>query len=310
MTHPLRRTASAFTLVELLVVIGIIALLISILLPTLNRARAKSQEIKCASNLRQIGIGLEFYHQDNGGWLPAVGQHYNEPDVSAPPPAPGGVFVTGPGYYPQGYPWSFGALLGIAPGGGEIGPQYIQGAIDIDPGTFRIKNLSCPLTGGQFANAVGGPGYGLNNFGKMNAAGAAIFFIGASSPTDPTRSPATKITTIQEAPRVMLSADAFVNVAGNFDQSLNMRRTSGSGTVNPYNGSDPALPTITPGRLWSNTGHDGGANYVFVDGHANYIKGVHPTARVSIPQGFGQSILFDPPNLYPDANDLGGYVVP
>src|SRR5215469_11325947 len=76
-----RLSKRAFTLVELLVVIGIIAVLISILLPTLGKAREAANRAACLSNLRQVYYALNLYAGNNKDELPigyrTVSKQYN-----------------------------------------------------------------------------------------------------------------------------------------------------------------------------------------------------------------------------------------
>ena len=70
----LRTSVCGFTLVELLVVIGIIALLISILLPALNRARQQANMVKCAATLQQYMTAVQTRAAERKGWIPLVGR--------------------------------------------------------------------------------------------------------------------------------------------------------------------------------------------------------------------------------------------
>src|SRR4051812_9716902 len=69
-TKTLKSAKAAFTLVEMLVVIGIIPLLISILLPSLAKARAAAQSVACQANIRSILQGMQIFASQNKGQIP------------------------------------------------------------------------------------------------------------------------------------------------------------------------------------------------------------------------------------------------
>jgi prepilin-type N-terminal cleavage/methylation domain-containing protein/prepilin-type processing-associated H-X9-DG protein len=117
------RPARAFTLVELLVVIGIIAVLVGLLLPALGRARASAVTVQCLSNLRQMGQAAQVYANANRGYLP---------------PAQWG-----------GKSWDFAFEAGV----------YVPGLLWGGEGTIRIQQ--CPGFDGR-SNAGAEPFTGYN----------------------------------------------------------------------------------------------------------------------------------------------------
>ena len=102
--HPVR---NGFSLVELLVVLGIIVVLVAILLPALRRGREDALRVKCANNLRQIGMGLELYHQAHkrlpGGhtgmvlFVQLVPSAGGQAPAEEKPPTGGSFSIVGPG---------------------------------------------------------------------------------------------------------------------------------------------------------------------------------------------------------------------
>src|SRR5437773_10328156 len=69
-TTKLTRLTKAFTLIELLVVIAIIAILAGLLLPALAKAKARAQRISCVNNLKQVGLAMRMWSNDNGDKFP------------------------------------------------------------------------------------------------------------------------------------------------------------------------------------------------------------------------------------------------
>ena len=160
------QTHRAFTLVELLVVIGIIALLISILLPALNSARKQAYQAKCASNLRQISSALLMYVADNKGVLPPAMISDNSGKTTDP---------SNP--YPNGWFWAaelmhqrYIAAPNLYLPGKGLTRDYSRSSV------FQCPNAVAPEDAGSFVSGADG-----------GVAGTSSSTLGAY-PTDPKNS--------------------------------------------------------------------------------------------------------------------------
>ena len=238
----LRRTG--FTLVELLVVIGIVSLVISILMPALSKVRKQAQEIHCAANLRSIGQALTMYTQHYGyypGWaagLPAVWP----PRLRTFLGGESRVFMC-PAQDPK-CEWVMG---GPAPGGIAGRAHTVWGYVQGEPiinghGTFFSYGYNMWGTGGNGGVVIG--------YGDMHL-GLGEYVVG--DPSHPGLHRELRASRVTNPSETIAIADSSVD--GWYDSAILPRRPTGANLPAPRE----------PGSV-----HRGGANVLFCDGHVQW----------------------------------------
>jgi prepilin-type N-terminal cleavage/methylation domain-containing protein len=203
-----------FTLVELLVVIGIIAVLIAILLPALNRAKEQANRVACMSNQKQILAAIYLYGQDWKGVLPYCNSRGNEGTASSQWPGAGWLYDRG---------------------NGDITIQGLHnGAL------YRyLKNDSvyrCPFDLGPYTK---GPAYALSSYG-MNLATIAFSAIKPPVFLKPTKFRPSDII-LWEGDEL---TDTFNDGANFPDQGISRRHGGGRAKNDPNNQKDATIGSI------------------------------------------------------------------
>jgi prepilin-type processing-associated H-X9-DG protein/prepilin-type N-terminal cleavage/methylation domain-containing protein len=248
-----RQKLHGFTLVELLVVIGIISLLIAMLLPALNKAREAAKTIQCASNMRQIGMAMHLYCQDNQGYIP----RYNETKKDA----------THPEGWPDGERIWFQRLLLNGYLSSTLGPNKVRVSRALFcPNLGTITNWFAPYTDDEFRCRWGIINYGISlaisHYDYTYGTGYKIF----------------KINEIRHAAQTIMVIES-----GALDSPQHTAYYA-----YPYYTSSMAAGGSAPqyGRAypWHS---NGGCNVLWVDGHVTTVHADEPTKPETVYHALG-----------------------
>jgi prepilin-type N-terminal cleavage/methylation domain-containing protein/prepilin-type processing-associated H-X9-DG protein len=241
-----RRTDRAFTLVELLVVVSIIALLMSILLPSLSRARETARQVACSSNMRQIGMADIMYADHHNDWYTPIR-------------------MTGVDLY-EGYVWAwnpgFRSLMSVAPlqSNSELTHDEVPVNLKCCYGSYP-SGMTCP-SAPQWQREVGDVihSYGMN------------FSIGAE--WDPNFDPDERQYFEQDDGSLAMKRNAV-------DNKSNKIKTVDANEwwINLIHANYEAKWDVTgpPSRWWGGQKavtyrHREGANFLYFDGHVDYLQ--------------------------------------